>query len=166
MILSSKTGDDSFNVMSTLALVVSFLCALPRVFRSTYNAGAQGVRHPLSALLLPGQDLPLGPAAPSIEKCASSGTHTNTNATFQPSLLIKQSPVHPVSVSSRCLHFFLFFFFTLRTAAWPDYDLLALLAALVCKLQLPPADLQTPCGCTRCTRRCAASSLSHTAIAR
>ena len=50
MISSSKTGNDSFNVLSTLASVVSFLCALPRVCRSTYNAGAQGDRHPLSAL--------------------------------------------------------------------------------------------------------------------
>ena len=59
--------------------------------------------------------------------------------------------------------FFCFFFLTPRAAASPDSGLLALLAALVCSLQLPPADLQTPCGCTHNTRRCA---LSRTAISR
>ena len=56
-------------------------------------------------------------------------------------------------------------FFFLPCELQPGLTLtcLPLLAALVCELQLPSADLQTPCGCTQCTRRCA---LSRTAISR
>ena len=78
---------------------------------SPYVQELRAIDIPCLLCLLPGQDFPQGPAAPSNEKCASSGTHTDTSAT---SSFLFSSNNH-LYTQSRCplvaSIFFGFFFF-------------------------------------------------------
>ena len=86
MILSSTTGNDSFHVFLALVLAVVF----SMFFRESWSTcRSSGRSTPLSAPLQP-----VGPAAPSREKCASNVTHKDPTAAAR--LLVFY--VHPTPV--------------------------------------------------------------------